>query len=356
MRPGRFEDRFRKFFVLFLLIAVAAVFLNMVQNFLVALFLAAMFTALIYSWQRFFTHAFGGRSRLAAVVVVLLFVLAVGIPMLAMTGMVVAEAVQISGKVMPWIKDQLQNQQLLGPLPHWLPFREELAPYRLTLIEKTGQGVAAAGKFLVGNVPDVTQETMGVLINGFVMLYAMFFFLVHGPEWLHKAKHYVPLQEEDRDLVVKRGYDVTRAALKAILIIGVLQGVLIGLAFWAAGLQGAAFWGAIVLVLAAIPGLGPALVWGPAAIWLFATGEIAWGIGMLLWGAVIVGLVDNILRPMVVGRDTRMPDLLVLVSTLGGLLMFGIAGILIGPVLAAILVMLLDIYHGAFATALPDDD
>lgn len=352
---GVFEDRFRKFFVLFLLIVVAGAFLGMIRGFLIALLLAAMFSALIYSWQSTFTRLFGGRQRLAAALVIVLFILAVGIPLLLMTGMVAAEALQISSRVTPWIREQLQEGAALGGLPEWLPFRDELAPYRRTLLERAGEGVAAMGQFLVAAIPEFTQGTVAMLIDVFVLLYAMYFFLVYGPSWLSSAKHYVPLRADDRDEIVDRGYIVMRAALKGILVIGVLQGVLVGLAFWVAGLGGAFFWGAITLILSAIPGLGPPLVWIPAAIYLFATGDTGWGIAMIAWGAGPVGLVDNVLRPRVVGRDAKLPDLLIFVSTLGGIVMFGAAGILIGPILAAMLVIMLRIYHRAFATALPED-
>lgn len=354
---GKFEERFRRFFVLLLLFAVAAVFFNMIRGFLTALFLAAVFAALVFPVHCWTVKRFGGRERLAAVVVVLVSLLAAGIPVLAMLGLVTAEAVQVSQRVMPWIKEQLQgNSPLVGGLPEWVPFAEEIAPYRRTILEKIGQGVSATGKFLVGSIPDVTQSTIGILLDAFIMIYAMFFFLVDGPEWLRRAKHYVPLQAEDRDMIVERGFTVTRAALKGILVIGLLQGILVGLGFWAAGIHGAAFWGAIVLILSAIPGLGAALVWAPAALYLFITGATGWGIAMIVWGVVIIGLVDNVLRPIVVGRQARLPDLLILVSTLGGIVMFGAAGILLGPILAAVLVIVLGIYHSAYATALPDDE
>ncbi|HEX7030293.1 MAG TPA: AI-2E family transporter [Gammaproteobacteria bacterium] len=356
-RVGSFEDRFRKFFVLLLVFAVAAAFINMIHGFLTALFLAAVFSALLYPLQYRTTRWFGGRERLAAVVVVIVSLIAIGIPLLSMLGLVTAEAVNVSSKVMPWIKEQLQGggSGLGGRLPDWVPFADELAPYRRTILEKLGQGVAAAGKFLVGSIPNLTQVTIAIALDAFIMIYAMFFFLVEGPEWLARAKNYVPLHAEDRDMIVARGFAVTRAALKGILVIGLLQGILVGLALWAAGIQGAAFWGAIVLILSAIPGLGAAVVWVPAALYLFIAGETGWGIAMTVWGAVVVGLVDNILRPIVVGRDAKLPDLLILVSTLGGIVMFGAAGILVGPILAAMLVIVLDIYHAAFAQVLPED-
>lgn len=353
---SEFGGGFRRMFVLLLLLSVGAVFVAMIRGFLIALFLAAMFAALIYPVQRWTTRRFRGHEHAAAVVVLIGFVIAVGVPMLAMLGLVAAEAVQISAKVMPWVREQLQGgSSLVFELPAWVPYAEELEPYRRTILEKLGQGVAAVGRVLVGSIPDLTQGTIDVLLDAFIFLYAMFFFLAEGPRWLAQAKNYVPLKSEDRDLIVERGFAVTRAALKGILVIGLLQGVLVALAFWAAGIQGAAFWGAIVLILSAVPALGSGLVWGPAAIYLFATGETAWAIGMVIWGAVIVGVVDNVLRPIVVGRDAKLPDLVILVSTLGGIVMFGAAGILIGPIIAAILSILLNVYHAAFSTALPDD-
>lgn len=349
-----FEDRFRKFFVLLLLVCVASVFFFMVRGFLVPLFLAAMFSALIFSWHRHITRFYRGREHFSAATVVILFMFAVGIPLLLVAGMVAAQAVQISADVTPWIREQLEEGAVLGAFPEWLPFNEELAPYRRNILEKIGTGIAAMGQFLVGAIPDLTQGTMAFLIDVFVLLYAMYFFLIYGPDWLAHAKHYVPLREDDRDEIVERGYEVMRAALKGVMIIGVLQGVLVGLAFWVAGLQGAFFWGFIALILSAIPGLGPPFVWVPAAIYLLATGDTGWGIGMIIWGVGPVGLVDNILRPRVVGKDAKLPDLLVLVSTLGGILMFGVAGIIIGPILAAVLTLAFRIYHRAFATALPD--
>src|SRR5690606_15977998 len=129
-----------------------------------------------------------------------------------MLGLVTAEAVSVSTKVMPWIKEQVQGNgsALGGQLPDWVPFADELAPYRRTILEKLGQGVAAAGKFLVGTIPNLTQVTIAIALDAFIMIYAMFFFLVEGPEWLARAKNYVPLRTDDRDLIVERGYAVTR--------------------------------------------------------------------------------------------------------------------------------------------------
>ena len=180
----------------------------------------------------------------------------------------------------------------------------------------------------------------------------MFFFLMRGADMLHASLKYLPLDHEDREEVIGRGIATAWATLKSILIIGLLQGVLIGLAFWVVGISGAVFWGAVVLVLAAIPALGTPLVWGPAAIYLFVNGQTVAAIGLIVWGALVIGLIDNILRPRLVGEEAKLPDLVVLVSILGGISVFGIVGIIAGPVLATVFFVVLDIYRHTFADAL----
>jgi predicted PurR-regulated permease PerM len=127
----------------------------------------------------------------------------------------------------------------------------------------------------------------------------------------------------------------------------------VGLSFAVAGLSGAVFWGTLVFVLSAIPGLGAPIVWVPAAIYLAVTGAFGAAIGLALWGALVVGLVDNILRPLIVGRDAKLPDVVVLVAILGGIITFGMIGLILGPIIAAVLDTLLGIYRRAFANQLP---
>jgi predicted PurR-regulated permease PerM len=152
---------------------------------------------------------------------------------------------------------------------------------------------------------------------------------------------------------VEKFVSVSRATLKGTVIIGVIQGTLAGMALAVAGIQGAAFWGTIMTVLSIIPGVGTALVWLPAAIFLMATGSVASGVVLIVFCGAVVGSVDNFLRPRLVGKDTQMHDLLILFSTLGGLLLFGVVGFILGPILAALFVTVWDIYGAAFRDMLP---
>jgi predicted PurR-regulated permease PerM len=147
---------------------------------------------------------------------------------------------------------------------------------------------------------------------------------------------------------------VTRATLKGSLLIGLLQGGLAGIAFAVVGIDNAVFWGTLMAVLSIIPSVGSALVWAPACLILILQGSVGAGVGLLVFCALVVGSLDNLLRPMLVGKDTRMHELMIFFGTLGGIMMFGISGIFIGPLIASLFVTIWELYGIAFADFLPE--
>ena len=149
---------------------------------------------------------------------------------------------------------------------------------------------------------------------------------------------------------------VTRATLKGSLLIGLLQGTLAGIAFAVAGIHNAVFWGTVMAVLSVIPNVGAALVWIPAVVILILQGDPVTGIGLALFCGLVVGSLDNVLRPILVGKDTKMHELMIFFSTLGGILMFGLAGIFIGPVIASLFITIWEMYGVEFADVLPAVD
>ncbi|NQT58198.1 MAG: AI-2E family transporter [Bacteroidetes bacterium] len=343
----------KTFIVLFLLLVLIA-FLVMIKGYLIALVLAGLAAALLSAFHRWMTRKLKGRHRTAAVIVLVLTCLGIGLPLIGLAALVTAQAVKIGTLLAPWVTEQISSGSSIFDLIAKLPFGNQLEPYREMIIERIGQIGAGLGSFIVSSIPDITKGTVSFSLNIFIFIYSLYFFLVHGTSMVEKMHQYIPLQRTDSELILDRGITVIRASLKGILIIGFLQGFLMAIAFWIAGIQGAAFWGAIVVVLSAIPGVGAPLVWIPAVIYLITVGRIGWAIGLVIWGVLVVGLIDNILRPAVVGRDAKLPDLLILVSILGGLGLFGASGILIGPVLAAVVVTALEIYRHMFSVELEE--
>jgi predicted PurR-regulated permease PerM len=169
-----------------------------------------------------------------------------------------------------------------------------------------------------------------------------------GPAMRDAALGHLPFSEDEKRQMKERFMSVTRAAVRGTLVIGIVQGTLAGLAFWVAGIPNTIFWTAVMVVLSILPVIGSAIVWNPACIILIATGQVWTGILLGIFCAVVVGSVDNILRPRLVGRDTRMHDLMILFSTLGGLIAFGPVGFIVGPVLAGLFITSWEIFAMAY--------
>lgn len=349
------KDNFRKLYVLALVVLVSVLFFDMIGAFLVTLLLAAVFSGMTNPLFRLLDRYLGGRRNLAAALTLLIVLLVVVIPLVGLMGVVVGQAVKVTEMLRPWVEQRVQAGPGDWQLPQWVPFIDFIESHREQILAKAGQVAAKLGNLMVSSLSTVTQGTVMFFLNLFIMLYAMFFFfLVDGPAITRTLFGYAPLSKKNKELIFEKGVSITRATLKGTFIIGALQGVLAGGAFAVAGLEGAAFWGTIMGVLSVIPGIGAALIWLPAGIFLLATGETTAGAGLLIWCALVVGSVDNVLRPKLVGGDTKMPDLLILLSTLGGLGMFGAAGIIVGPVIAGLFLTVWDIFALAFHDALPD--
>jgi len=347
------RETFQKGFLLLLTAAITLLFIGMLRPFLMAILLAGIFAGLAHPFYRRLLKRLGGRRTTAALLVMLVLVLAVLTPLLGVLGIVAAQALQVSESALPWVERQIAQPDQLGELLESLPFQEHLAPHREQILTRAGEAVGSAGVFLFESLSATTRGTVNVLFQLFILLYAMFYFLKDGEALLDRILYYLPLRDDDERRMLDRFTSVTRATLKGTLLIGVAQGALAGAAFAVAGIEGAVFWGTVMVLLSVIPGIGTGLVWLPAAVILVASGRSGAGIGLALFCALVVGSVDNLLRPRLVGRDTRMHDLLILFSTLGGIILFGVLGFIVGPIVAALFVTIWDIYGVAFRDALP---
>jgi len=357
MNDSQFSGRgFRNAFVLLLVAATSLLALAIAWPFLKPLLLGAMLAGLSLPLYRWLARCFRGRTSLASIATLLILVLLAIGPLGAFAGLVVSQAFDVSEKAIPWAREHFGPSSGFD-VHNWLvarfPVLEPYVPNQETIVENVGLAAKSAGGFLVTAASRMTTGTAAFLLNAFVMLYAMFFFLRDGRAIMEKVFYYIPLRHEDELQMVERFTSVTRATIKGTVIIGIVQGTLAGLALWAAGIDGAAFWGTIMVILSVIPGIGSALVWVPAVIYLFATDRIWAAILVAAWCAAVVGTIDNVLRPTLVGKDARMPDLLILVGTLGGLFLFGPIGFIAGPLVFGLFLTVWEIYGAAFRGILP---
>lgn len=348
------RDRTHKRFLIVTLIIITIVFVAMIWNLLMTLLMAAIITGLTHPFYRRLTRWFRGKKAVASITTVVAVFILLVVPVSIFLGIVATQAIEVSQTIGPRVAELLVEPTAFDELIAEIPYGERIGPYKEEVLKRVGAAAQGIGQFLINSLASATAGTAMFLFHLFVMLYAMFFFMIYGPALLDKIKYYAPLPLDQQNLLVDKFISVSRATLKGTLVIGVVQGGLAGLAFAVVGIEGAMFWGTIMAVLSVIPAVGTGLVWVPAVIYLLATGHTGAGIGLAVWCATVVGTADNFLRPRLVGRDTQMPDLLVLLGTLGGLSLFGAVGIIVGPIIAALFTTVWELYGEAYKDVLTE--
>ena len=343
-----------KIVLLILVGAISALFLTMIKQFLMAIFMAGLFSAMVSPIHQWLTPRLGGRENLASILTITGIVFLVLIPLSMLIGVVAAQAVHVGQSVAPWVESFVKEPSALTVYLEKTPYYEEILPYRDIILEKAGQAVGMISNLLIDSLSSMTKMTVNALFNVVIMLYVMFFFLTMGNVLLDKILYYLPLAHHDEERLLQRFTSVAGATMKSTLIIGILQGGLCGLAFYLAGIQGSVFWGTVMAVMSIIPAFGTAIIWGPAVVILAMTGDFTGVIILAVICGAVAGNLDNLLRPRLVGKDTEMHDLFVLFGTLGGIAMFGILGIIIGPIISALFITIWEIYSDAFQEYLPE--
>lgn len=349
--PARGALRFRRGFLLALALGISVLFFFVIRRFLLAVLLAGVFAGLAYPLYRWFLARMGRRT--AATVTLVLLVAGVGLPVVAFLTLVATEAVQIAQGLEAWVLEGDRLDLIHGLLGR-IPFIESRLPPPDQIVAQVREAAGGTGSFLMGRVAAATRGTLNFFLQLLVLGYALFYFLIDGPSILDAILRNIPLEPRQKEELLERFVSVTRATLRGSLLIGLIQGTLAGLAFWVAGVPGPAFWGAIMVALSIIPVIGSVIVWLPAVVYLFMMGQAVAATALLAWCALVVGSLDNVLRPRLIGRDARMSDLLVLVSTLGGILLFGAVGFIVGPIVAALFVTIWHIYGDVFHDWLPE--
>jgi predicted PurR-regulated permease PerM len=256
--------------------------------------------------------------------------------------------------VTPFIEAFIDQPTIISDWVEKIPYYDQIMPYRDIILEKAGVAVANISNFLIDSLQSFTMLTVNAIFGSIIMLYVMFYFLTMGDKLLMKILYFLPLQDSDEQKLLMRFTSVTRATLKGSMIIGLMQGCICGIAFAVVDIEGPVFWGTLMAVTSVIPAFGTAIVWGPAMIILALLGNFTGALILLVICGGVAGNLDNIVRPRLVGKDTEMHDLFILFSTLGGISMFGILGIIIGPIIAALFITIWEIYGEAFKDILPD--
>lgn len=337
------------FFILVVALVTIA-FIGMTSTYLMAFFWTLVLTIIFYPLYRNVRSWLRGRENIASFLTLLIILIGVIIPVLGLMLAIIRQSRNFYQR----IRDQkIDIDAVLAQLQGYLQQLESvlgIAGIEMDEVKNAiRNGVVNGVQLLANETVVATQSTIVFFIQFSLMLYLLFFFLKDGERIMDQVVKVIPLRSELQIKLYKRFAGVVNATVKGTLTIAIIQGTIGGLLFWALRIEGALIWGVLMTILALIPALGTSLVWGPAAIILFIQGKATDAIIIVVVGALLIGLVDNLLRPYLVGKDARMPDYLVLLATLGGLAVFGLSGFVLGPVMASLFLVCWEIVGREFA-------
>ncbi|MFD1949977.1 AI-2E family transporter [Sphingomonas arantia] len=350
----RFEDGGLILFVVLVTIATGAV----VSSFAGALLWSMLAAILFQPLYRRLLARNPKRENRAAGLTMLIITVAVVIPALVIGTMVVDQASSVYTSIR---SGQINFASYFAQVHDALPgrLRRLMDGAGLGSFERTQ---AQASNLIGSRVSSIASQALSigrdaaafVLAFG-IALYVTFFLLRDGQRLGAVVKRSLPLEPSVSERLVSKFVAVVRATIKGSVIVGLVQGGLGAITFWIVGVPAALLWGLLMAVTALLPAVGPAIIWVPVAIYLLATSATWQGIVVIVSGVVVIGMADNILRPILVGRDTGIPDWVVLVTTLGGIELFGLSGIVVGPVIAALFITGWQILSEQRGVAVEDD-
>lgn len=325
-------------------------FIWLIQDFITPIFwaivLAIVFSPVQNKWLAVLKNKTAASFLTLLTIVVILFV-----PLWVVGGLVVQESLDVYSRLSSE-SIGLSHTSLTSHAVTALEYLEKYGIKKETVQEKITTVVQVVSEWLARQAVVFGQATFSVVVGFFLMMYVLFFLLRDGPQIGKTLFHVLPLGDEREEGLFINFTLITRSIFKGTLVIAVLQGTIGGVLFWIAGIDGVLLWATVMTLLSIVPAIGPAIIWLPAGIILILTGAIWQGVLVLAGGVVIISLIDNVLRPILVGHDVKIPDAIILISTLGGITLFGITGFIIGPIIAGFFLSMWKIFEVDYRTEL----
>jgi predicted PurR-regulated permease PerM len=344
--PARRERKFLPFLLVVVSLALAWILAPFYGAIMWGVIIALLF-APVFRWL---LPRLGQRRSGAALLTMLLVLVAVVLPCSILSAALAREAAQVFERVSSGeLNPGLYFRGLFDALPGWITGlldRFGLVDFE-SLQRRLSGALAQASEFIAKQALSIGQFTFEFVAGLFITLYLAFFLIRDGDELSRSVRRMIPLAREHQQELLDKFGTVIRASVKGSLVVAAVQGLLAGIMFWLLDVGAALLLAVLSGFLSLLPAVGAALVWLPIAIYFLLTGALWKGIALLLFGALVIGSVDNLLRPLLVGRDTRMPDYVIMISTLGGMATFGINGFILGPVIAAMFIAAWHIYGNA---------
>lgn len=323
------------------LLCTTGVFLWMLGEYLLPVFWSVVVAIIFYPLHRKILTWVGERAVVASFITIATVIFVVALPMAIVGTMVAQESVSIYQS----LTSNESAQESFSLIEKVSGLTQYLEPFNVYIsaaeIENTLRTeLAKFAETLAASSLSLGQSTFAFAIHVGVTIYLLFFMFKDGQVLVRKLGHFLPLGNKHEDRLFARFTETTRGVVQGTLTIAIIQGIIGGITFWIAGVSAPVLWGVAMTLLAIIPAIGPALVWFPAAIMLLLSGAIWEGIMILSVGILLVSVIDEFLRPILVGRRAKLPDAVVLLATIGGLATFGISGFVVGPIIAAFFISL----------------
>lgn len=346
MMYGKLETRT----FLAMLVGVSLAFILLMKPFFGPIFWAVVIALIFYPVGEWLARRLGDRPNVNALLTLLICMMIVIIPVLVLMTSLVSEGLAIyqkiqDGELRPGEYIDKVNQSFPAIEAFFAQFGMDFADVR----DKAANAFVGGSQYLAKQALEVGQNTFQFFLGLSLMVYLAFFLIRDGSKLVDLLIRALPLGDARERLLFAKFAEVARATVKGNLLIAIIQGALGGLIFWLLDIQGALLWGVVMAIVSLIPAVGAALVWVPVALYLAATGEVIAAIILTAYGVIVIGLSDNLLRPFFVGRDTKLPDYIVLLSTLGGIVMFGVNGFVMGPLVAALFMAFWGIFMREFS-------
>ena len=335
---------------LLLIIAVSLAFVWILLPYYGAVFWATVLAIVFAPAYRRLLRSMRQKRTLAAIAMVMLILMMVILPLTVVGAMLVQEGFGVYERIQAGELDFGRIfQQIFGALPGWVTdLLDRFGLTNLSLMqERLSSGLMKGSQFLATQALSIGQNTFEFIVNLFIVLYLLFFLLRDGDDLSNRIKNAIPLRAEQQRDLFSKFTTVIRATVKGNIVVALVQGALGGLIFWFLGVRAPVLWAVLMAFLSLLPAVGAGLVWVPVAIYFLVTGAIWQGVVLIAFGVLVIGLVDNVLRPILVGKDTKIPDYIVLIATLGGMAIFGLNGFVIGPVIAAMFMAAWDLFSAS---------
>jgi predicted PurR-regulated permease PerM len=322
----------------------------LIKIFIIPIILAAAFTTLFYPLYNNLLKIFGKNGPVSSIATCLVLFLCLVVPSYIVMHLLVIELIHFYQTVEPMLKETVtmgNNSSLLQHLRGIIP-EELLRQVDLNFSNLINDSIKSILSFVSKAINKTSAGFFGFFTTVIVMFFTMFYFFIDGKKLVRKIKYLSPIRDDYEDLIISRFLLISRATVMGTVIIGIIQGTIGAVTLLIFGIESWLLWGFVMIILSIIPLVGAWMVLIPAGILQMLHGNIWQGIGILVVCIVVVSNIDNLIRPRLVGKEAKLHDLVIFFSSLGGITAFGVMGFIVGPVIAALFIAMLDIYSAEF--------